>query len=276
MPNSRLANIKNVIWSVLIVISLASILVGLGIAVFNRYEGTDEFTMELTTANVKADKEQPDASSELIGNARGELHVLSEVPDAGEAYIDKITFLVDSTFIGFKNYSLVDESKVWITKSGSLPVGSVSTALIVYPGDGSELSAANAAMVKRPEILFIGIGTDGLAETDEDTFITQYDALINDIRLASPDTLIVCSSLASIIEGYSGNDSLTVTMVSDANDWIKLVCRDTGAYYLDIAEVLDESVQLLFRYASSNGKTLNTSGLNEVLMYLRTHALAVN
>jgi len=36
---------------------------------------------------------------------------------------------------------------------------------------------------------------------------------------------------------------------------------------------VSESVQLLNRYASSNGKTLNRAGLETFMRYVRTHAL---
>ena len=204
---------------------------------------------------------------------RGTLNTLSEVPDAGAAYIDKLIFLCDSTFIGLRDLSIVDTSQVWGTNSGSLPIGSASEALIKFPNDGSEISAANAAMVAKPEIMVIGIGTDGLANVDEQTFEAQYNTLIRDIRLASPDTIIICCGLPSIAEEYSGKDGLSVTVVSDGNDWVKNVCRDTGAYFLDVQEPLSESCQLLARFASSNGKSLNRAGLQTFLEYLRTHAV---
>ena len=57
-----------------------------------------------------------------------------------------------------------------------------------------------------------------------------------------------------------------------ANDYIQEVCIDTGAYFCDVAHDMRDSTSVLeSSYASSNGKTLNTAGLNAFLQYLRTH-----
>ena len=128
-------------------------------------------------------------------------------------------------------------------------------------------------MVAKPEILLIGIGMDGLTKVDQNTFLINYETLIKDILSASPDTRIICCGLSSVIPGYGGSDGIEVSHVSEGNDWVQLVCRDTGAYYLDIGECMCESVQLLTRYAASNGKTLNRQGLEEFLAYARNHAL---
>ena len=114
---------------------------------------------------------------------------------------------------------------------------------------------------------------DGLAKIDKDSFISNYEMLINSIKSASPDTKIICCGLTSVIPGYTGGDGLNMSLVSDGNDWVQIVCRDTASYYLDIGEEICESVQLLSRFAQSNGKTLNRSGLQEFLMYVKGHAI---
>ena len=278
--------LKNFMWSIGIVLSLAAVSFGLLFSMFHKYTGSGgSLTPSLNASSAVSDEQLPaeavsasgtqeDRSSDALGSgvSRGVLNTLSEVPDAGEGYISRLTFLVDSTFISLRDLSLVDSSSVWGTETGSMPMGSLSSTLIRFRDD-SAISPASAAMIAKPEILVIGIGTDGLAKVDENTFITNYDALIADIRSASPDTLIICCGLPSVISGYTGQDGLGVTVISDGNDWVQLVCRDTGAYFLDVQEELSESVQLLSRYAASNGKTLNRAGLEAFLSYLRTHAL---
>ena len=128
-------------------------------------------------------------------------------------------------------------------------------------------------MISKPEVLMIAIGEDGLTSVDENTFITYYDGLVKEIQAASPDTRIICCGLPGVIAGYNGSDGLSVGIISDGNDWVQLVCRDTGAYFLNTQEAVSESVQLLNRYASSNGKTLNRAGLETFMRYVRTHAL---
>ena len=52
------------------------------------------------------------------------------------------------------------------------------------------------------------------------------------------------------------------------------VCSATNVYFIDSGKAVgDGTGAALSSYLSSNGKTLNSSGINEVLSYLRTHAL---
>lgn len=275
--NTKLTGIKNLIWTLFIVIALIAVVVGLFSAVFTKYYGgKQDYAMGLGN-NVVAPAGKGENTAAEIGTgsgiSRGELKQLAQTEDAGADYISSTIFLCDSTFIGLRDLAVVDTSQVWGSSSGSLPIKSILDSTIKFPNDGSEISPENAAMVIKPKILVIAIGTDELADTDEETFIGNYNTLIRNIRLASPDTQIVCCGLPSISEEYSGRDGLTVTIMSDGNDWIKLVCRDTGAYFLDVQEALSESVQLLARFASSNGRSLNRNGLQTFLEYFRTHAV---
>ena len=153
-----------------------------------------------------------------------------------------------------------------------MPIGKLDSSNILFPNDGSEISPQNAAMISKPKILVIGIGTDGLADVDQNTFVAVYDKLIENILSASPDTQIICMGLCSVTEDYNGKD-LSVNIMSDGNDWVKLVCRDTGAWYADVAENLgDGSGGLRASYAEANGKSLSGDGLQLVLEFLRTHA----
>lgn len=276
MNQSKLTGLKNIMWALGILLCTGAVVIGLLICVFRGYRGSkDSFTAEIGTQSADdVSSQSTDLSSAAgIGIARGELKVLDDTKDAGQEYIDSLTFLVDSTFVGLRNYSIVGSSQVWATESGSMPMASLDSVSIKFPNDGSLIPAASAAMVSKPKILIIGIGMDGLAKVDDNTFITNYDKLVNDILAASPDTKVVCCGLTSVTPSYTGNDGLGVSRVSDGNDWIQLVCRDTGAYYLNIGEEMCESVQLLTRFSASNGKTLNKEGLNVFLEYVRKHAV---
>lgn len=285
--DNRLTAIKNLIWSVCIVVSLVAVLFGILYSIFQPYNGEKlTFSLNLNSTQTSAPVSNNEiigaddavtSSSSSSGNARGELNVLSDLGSAApDSYLsdDSVKFLVDSTFIGLRTKNLIGVNQVWGTSSGSMSIASINDALIKFPNDGSEISAANAAMITKPRILYIGIGTDGLSTVDENTFVANYTKLINDIKASSPDTTIVCMGLCSVTESYSGVDGLSITVMSDGNDWIKLVCRDTGSYYLDVSEGLgDGSGGLRSSYTEANGKTLNSSGLGIVLQCVRQHAV---
>ena len=273
MKQNRFTTLKNMVWVAGIFICFLFIFVGLIFAMFRRYTPPEQGFDYTLYAPAQSNTTDLTSSALGSGNARGPLHLLGETADGGDSYTSSITFLVDSTYIGLRDLGLVDSNKVWGSPTGSLKMDTLNSAVIRYPNDGSEISPVSAAMISKPEVLMIAIGEDGLNSVDENTFITYYDGLVKEIQAASPDTRIICCGLPGVIAGYNGSDGLSVGVISDGNDWVQLVCRDTGAYFLNTQEAVSESVQLLNRYASSNGKTLNRAGLETFMRYVRTHAL---
>lgn len=271
-------SLKNLGWAIGIVVCLVALLVGLVIASVNRYNG-DSFSSStaLTAESVDGSGNVTELTPGTSGGT-GSLLMLPETNDAGQEYIDKLTFLCDSSFIGVRDYGLLAGGtgtyQVWGTDSGSLRVADLPTATIVYPSDGSSVTIADAAMIAKPEILVVCVGQDGLNAVDGTAFKASYAAMITGIQSASPDTKIICCSISSVINNYTGADGLTTIMISDANDWIREVCEATGVYFTDSGKAVgDGTGSVLTSYLSTNGKTLNSSGITEVLSYLRTHAL---
>ena len=165
-------------------------------------------------------------------------------------------------------------TQVWTSPSGVMAVADLADSRIVFPNDGSIITASNAAMIVQPPILVIALGNDGIASIDQFDFMDRYKALINSIRRESPNTWILCMPLTSVTIDYNTYDGLSAAKCSEANGWIKTVCEDTGAYYVDaVSAVQDVSGLLLQEYASADGRTLNSTGLNQILQYLRYHAV---
>ena len=88
--------------------------------------------------------------------------VLAETADAGQAYIDKIVFLGDSTTYGLRAYKMLaggkDTTQVWTPKTGTLTLSQASFATIVYPETDEELTIADAVAKKKPEYLVLHEG----------------------------------------------------------------------------------------------------------------------
>lgn len=277
--SGKWTEIKNAGWVLCIGICLLAVAVGLIIASVNRYSG-DSFSgsAELSAESVKDSENVTELTQ---GTGGGTLLTLPETADAGQEYIDKLTFLCDCSFIGVRDYGLLSGGtgtyQVWGTSSGSLRVSDLLTATIVYPSDKSEIAIADAAMIAKPPVLVIVVGQDGLNGVDENSFKACYSGMITSIKSASPDTKIICCSISSVGPNYTGADGLSTIIVSDANDWIREVCESTGVYFTDSAKAVgDGTGAVLSSYLSSNGKTLNSSGITEILNHLRTHALSLD
>lgn len=203
--------------------------------------------------------------------------VLGETEDAGQAYIDKMVFLGDSTTYGLKYYEVLSGGKntqqVWTPASGTLSLFNYSTATIVFPETGEEISIVDAVTRKQPEYLVITLGVNGVSQMDEDWFKTDYTGLIQSIQAASPNTKIICNSIYPVENDYEQIAYINNTNIPQANEWIKAVAEATGCKYADSASVLKaEDGSLREDYGNGDGIHLNADGFNAVLEYLRTHA----
>lgn len=229
-----------------------------------------------TSAEPSSESEAPD-EGEAATETPASSVLLAETEDAGQEYIDKLTFLGDSTTYGLKYYEVLSGGKnttqVWTPASGTLTLFNYATATIVFPEDGQEISIVDAVTRKLPEYLVITLGVNGVSMMDEDWFKTDYTALVQSIQAASPDTKIICNSIYPVENDYEQIESINNTNIPQANEWIKAVAEATGCKYADSASVLKaEDGSLREDYGNGDGIHLNADGFNAVLNYLRTHA----
>ena len=138
--------------------------------------------------------------------------------------------------------------------------------------DGSLIRAADAAMVTRPKTMVLYLGGDGLAETTQQEFIDGYTRLIESIREASPSTKIIVCSIGSISSNYQGSDGLTTQLIAGANAWIRQVCVNTGAYYADIASIVNDQYGYLSdTFLTPDGRSIAAAGIALIVDYFRIH-----
>ena len=270
----RLTAIKNIAWALAIVLCLLAVFIGLLFAAFTRNSEEPFRAVPLGTRTERAAKAE-ETGTRPTQQGDGTLQTPAETADAGQAYLDSLTFLIDSSLIGLRDYGVLSSaSQVWATPSGVLAVADMAESKIVFPNDGSIVSAASAAMILQPKILVISVGNDGVANMDQFDFIDKYATLVESIQKASPQTWILCLPLTSVSLDYTNADGLTAARCNETDTWIQTVCSETGVYYCDaVSAVQDMSGMLLQEYASADGRTLNSTGISQILQYLRYHAV---
>ena len=272
----RLKGLKDLLWALGIVLCIAALFLGLVIASFTGYHGDKERPV----MDLRREKETQSAAEATAEPKEGllpdgTLHPLSESADAGEGYLDALTILCDSGMIPLRGANLTGAA-VWGSESGSLPMTDPAAWLIRYPGDGSSISPASAAMIDKPEILVIAVGSDGQGGLSDAQFKEKYEKLIRDIASASPRTSVICLSPIPTTAAYAGSDGLNGARYTEVNDWVKSVCISTGAWYGDLSDTLCQNGCLRDEYADGSGRALNTAGLRELLSYLRSHSLELD
>ena len=187
----RLVGLKNILWAIGIVLCLILLFVGFIFSAVTPYHGeVDPRTPDLNA--VRKQNAVADVSTLEFVEPDGELHLLRESQDAGEDYIRSSVFLTDSILVALRDQSLTG-GDVWSSSSGSLSMANIATWNILY-SDGSKISPADACMIARPKRLIIAVGSDGLASTTKNDFISGYEDMIRAIQRVSPDTQIICCS----------------------------------------------------------------------------------
>lgn len=227
----------------------------------------------------------PDSSAAYIYEQNPELTpvdysssaILPPSSDAGQEYIDGITFLGDSTSYGFIFYGSLsggkDTKQVWTGFRGTMTLSYQSTVGIKDPTDGSEKTIRQCVEQYKPEYMIITLGLNGVSFMDEEYFKTEYKSLVSDIQSLSPDTKLILQSIYPISPLYVHWGSITNEMITAANSWILQIAEENGCPYLDTYSALaDAEGNLKPELDSGDGIHLNPNGLNAVLQYIRTHA----
>lgn len=287
MNSKNNQNALYLVWAVAIVACLLVVLFSLLFASLTAGSGVD-----ITTAPPSAEGEDPAPDGPSAPAQEGDTPasaapgpeidtssaaLLGETEDAGQAYIDRLTFLGDSTTNGLKEYGVLSggtaTTQVWTPASGTLTLYLWNAASIVYPETGAEMTIADAVETKKPEYLVITLGVNGVAELEEDAFKIYYTDIINCVKEASPSTRIICNSIYPVENDYEHIDQISNEKINTANGWILDVAEATGTRYADSCSVLKAADgSLREELGNGDGLHLNADGYNAVLEYLRTHA----
>lgn len=205
--------------------------------------------------------------------------VLTESTDAGQEYLDSIIFLGDSTTYSFLYYGKLSGGKeslqVWTPASRTLTLDHAVTTTILYPDTGKEITVAEAAALKKPEIMVITLGVNGISYMQEEYFKSAYTKLVKKISEASPDTDIILQSIFPVAKNWEKTKSINNEKINNANEWIRDVADECEIRYLDSISVLAvaEDGYLPESYQNGDGLHLSPEACDIVLNYIRTHAL---
>lgn len=245
---------------------------------------TAEETVPETAAPEKTSP-SADRSGEEVYKAHGELTpvdydspaLLPRTEDAGQGYIDGMTFLCDSPFYWLKPFGLLsdgpDTTQVWTGPEGTMTLGYLYGFEILDPFDNTLRTIPDAVALHRPPMILITVGINGVALWDEAEFKGAYVDLINEIKAASPDTVILTQSILPIAPSYVHWGMITNATITAANSWILSVSEECGLHYLDtFSALVGKDGNIRPELVKDDGLHANEDGLKLALEYIRTHA----
>ncbi len=203
---------------------------------------------------------------------------LASSADAGDEYLDKIYFVGDSTTHGMKYYGVLsggkETTRVWTPRSGTLAMWNLLSEKVVVPENNEEVTIPEAVVGEKPEIIVFTLGVNGVSSCSKEQFVGYYKDLIDEVKTASSDTVIILQSIYPVCSDYQYVNSISMEKINTANAWIAELANENGCYFLNTTSVLvDETGYLKPSYSNGDGIHISPEGFGVILNYIKTHAI---
>ena len=197
--------------------------------------------------------------------------------DAGEEYLDRITFLCDSPTYWLRPFGMLrggtNTTQVWTGAEGTMTLAYLRGFRILDPYDNVERTIPEVAARRRPAILVIALGINGISFMDEAYFTREYTHLIDELQAASPGTQLILQAMYPISPSFRYWGDITNASITRGNAWILHIAEAYGLPYLDtFAALLGEDGNARPEWLMNDGLHPNREGLTQILTYIRTHA----
>ena len=271
--------------AVLLVLCLLALVV-LGIArstLEDRDQGEQPSTQPPGSEGASAEKD-PEGDQPLSGENDNEepsvsvAVVLPESADMGQAYLDSMIFLGESTTAHLRSRGVLtggtQTKQVWADSSNTMMLSlEILKNKIIYPETGEVVTIPEAVARKKPAYIVLAFGVNGLSgfAQNQRLYASAYAKLIGAIHEQSPDTKVILQTVYPVGQNYEGAREIN-QKIDQLNEWLPQIAQDNGAYVVDTASCLkDDAGMLRGEYAQADGLHLTADAYRTILQYLRTH-----
>lgn len=203
--------------------------------------------------------------------------LLSEANRAGTSYLNDIIFVGDSRTNGMAGNDFVPESQVF-AEDGINHKDIQKTAFIKMSGVKKTMTLEEAVKLKRPPIIMVSLGINGVAFMAEDEFMKEYENLINLLQKSSPNSQIIIQSIFPVSTAKEQSDTrMTNKKIDSYNQKLLQLAGRENCYFLDSAQSLKNSKNALdSKYDSGDGLHLSKQAYEVIFDYILTHPLILN
>jgi len=160
---------------------------------------------------------------------------------ADTSFLDRVTFFGDSTTAHLSVRGGIPKSRVWSGAGSTVLFETVNKTKCVHlSAENRDVTLADAVRLKKPQILVITIGVSGGAGVlPKERFMATYREMLSAVHKANPSTKILVQSILPLSDrSVKHYKSLTKSAVTEANGWVRAVCREMGVPYLDTHSLL--------------------------------------
>ena len=204
--------------------------------------------------------------------------VLPESADMGQAYLDSMIFLGESTTAHLRSRGVLtggtQTKQVWADSSNTMMLSlEILKNKVIYPETGEVVTIPEAVARKKPAYIVLAFGVNGLSgfAQNQRLYASAYAKLIGAIHEQSPDTKVILQTVYPVGQNYEGAREVN-QKIDLLNEWLPDIAKENGAYVVDTASCLKDNAGMLrSEYAQADGLHLTADAYRAILQYLRTH-----
>lgn len=268
MGRKSLRKISNLSIRLLLIIVIA-----LSISIIFDVFSNKEFKSNGNPQTVESPQETttlPNVQKELLAH---NTTILAKSKMVEDSYFDNCVFIGDSRTIGLQNVNVIPTENIFAV-NGISHVAYQShyfsdTTTGSYGTIGTILSA------RQPEYIYVALGINGVGFMDADSFMEQYQTLINTIIVNAPNSNIIIESIIPVSNYYEQNNpTLTNAKIDTINDHLLILATELDLKYLNVSEVFTDDFNngLSSLYDSGDGLHFNETGIRAIIDYIKTHS----
>lgn len=198
----------------------------------------------------------------------------SSVASSAPATLGDTSYFTDAVFIGDSLTSGIKDYSVMKTK-GVLATNAMTTrsALVSKLSVNSEsLAVPDAVKALQPAKVYVLLGANEIrGVTGTKGFITNYSALIDQLKQAAPQAKLYIQSIFPVTADYETQYGVTNDTIDTFNQAIETMCAAKGATYVDAGGAMKGTDGKLSADDASSGYNIRKSAYAKWINYLTAH-----
>ena len=196
--------------------------------------------------------------------------MLCEQKKVSEEYLKDAIFLGDSRTVAMVTYGFLDELQT-LAEVGLCHVNAYQNNY-TFAQSGLCYTMPDYLAQHQAKVVYLSYGINGIHYTDEDTYKSSYEELVDKVMKAEPDSKIVIQSIWPVKEGCAATAEITNAAVDERNLFLYELAQKKGIYYLDTQSILkNEYNGMKEEFNCGDGLHYNKEAYDAVFDYILTH-----
>lgn len=198
--------------------------------------------------------------------------------------LGRVLFVGESTTTHLRSRGLVPAEQILTTRQGTMMLSPrIAKTPVIEPISGRETPLSDAISERRPELLVLSFGLNGIAGflREESRYLAPYRALIREVRSRSPKTKIILQTVYPVAEhpaewNFSASPEEINRGIARLNRLLPILAQEEGVAVADTASALPDERGFLRDCYSADGIHLTKEGYEAVLTVLKEKILQEN